>query len=336
VAWCDDDAIQDPQMTAYQSFDERKGTSRSHEKLAAIRMPKNLTGKRVLDLGCNEGFFCLEAKRRGAAEVIGIERNRKHIPLARERAAAEGLDIDFREGNMLDLAEGEFDLVLSLSAIYYLDSPAELLKRIRERLTDTGKLILELGVDKKTDTLGVVRALRSRDERCFPTERLLREVWLDGYSVRLIGPSVAQSGDPIPRVVYHCSRALTNVVLVSGWGRSGKSTLARQIGSHSPVISVDHLLRPKRAPNAVVHDAQKLIDAALDADRSIARMWVTLGEDDSVRSYLAGIIAMAVKQCRFADSIIVEGHFVGSLERDIAEKLGNEFKCWSTTPLAAR
>lgn len=127
-------------MTAYQSFDERKGTSRSVEKLAAIKMPKDLTGKRVLDLGCNEGFFSLEAKRRGAAEVIGIERNSKHLGPARERAAAEGLDIDFREGNMLDLPDSEFDLVLSLSAIYYLESPAELLRRIRERLTPAGKL----------------------------------------------------------------------------------------------------------------------------------------------------------------------------------------------------
>lgn len=321
-------------MAAYQTFDQRKGTSRSQDKLTAIKMPKDLTGKRVLDLGCNEGFFSLEAKRRGATQVIGVERNPKHLPLARARAAEEGLDIDFRQGNMLDLAEGDFDLILSLSAIYYLESPAELLRRIRDKLTDSGKLILELGVDKKTDTLGVVRALRSRDERCFPTERLLREVWLEGYSVRLIGPSVAQAGDPVPRVVYHCSRALTNVLLISGPGRSGKSTLARQVGNHSPIISADHLLRPQRAPNATVHESQRMIDAELEADPSIANMWAKLSKNESVRMYLAGVLAMAVKQCRFADTIIVEGHLIDGLEREIAENLGSQFKCWSTTPVA--
>jgi hypothetical protein len=319
-------------MTAYQSFDERKGTSRSAEKLAAIKMPKDLTGKRVLDLGCNEGFFCLEAKRRGAAEVIGIERNSKHLPPARERAAAEGLGIEFREGNMLNLPDGEFDIILLLSAIYYLDNPAELLRRVRDHLTPAGKLILELGVDRKLEALSVIRALRSRDARCFPTERLLREVWLEGYSVRSVGPSVQQSGDPVPRFVFHCTPAITNVMLISGPGKVGKSTMARQLGKHSPVIFVDALLRPVRAKSAVVPLQQSKIDARLESNRSIKVMWSEFREDEEVQEYVASVIAAAVKQCQSADTIIVDGHGVDLLERHLVEKLGRGFKCWSVTP----
>lgn len=319
-------------MGTYQSFADRKGASRSQAKLDAIRMPSSLDGKRVLDLGCNEGFFSLEAKRRGASTVIGIDRNRKHLPLARERAKAEGLDVDFREGNMLDLADGKFDLVLLLSAIYYLENPAEVLRRIRTKLTKNGILILELGVDRKIYQHSMVRALRSRDERCFPTESLLMDVWLQGYAVRRIGASVKQSGDPIPRYVYHCKRALTNVLLIGGKGGSGKSTLARQLSARAPVIPIDRLLRPQRANRATVHEMQALIDSEFKNDRSIRKMWSKLRDNDGVKKYLADAIAGAVKQSRYADTVIVEGYLVDDLAEQIRTSLGDQFRCWAVRP----
>lgn len=316
-------------MTSYQSFDDRKGASQSSKKLLAIKMPNNLNGKRVLDLGCNEGFFSLEAKRRGAAEVIGIDRNSKHIPIARERAAREGLEIDFRNEDMLNLAEGKFDVIIFLSAIYYLDNPADILRRIREKLTDKGFLILELGVDRRTSSCGVVRALRSRDEQYFPTERLLIDVWLKGYSVRLIGSSVNQKGDPIPRVVYHCNKSITNVLIIGGKGKSGKSTLALQLGDNKPIISVDNLIRPKRAENATISDLQSLIDQNLKKEnRSIRKMWEKLKNNHKIRAYLAEAITESIKKCRYSDTIIVEGYIAKDILAEIEKKLGNEYKCW--------
>jgi len=34
-------------------------------------IPQSLTGKTVLDIGCNAGFYSMEMKRRGAARVLG-------------------------------------------------------------------------------------------------------------------------------------------------------------------------------------------------------------------------------------------------------------------------
>ena len=42
----------------------------------ADRIPNNLAGKSVLDIGCNAGFYAIEMKRRGAARVLGIDTNR--------------------------------------------------------------------------------------------------------------------------------------------------------------------------------------------------------------------------------------------------------------------
>ena len=38
----------------------------------ADALPDDLTGKSVLDIGCNAGFYSLEMKRRGAAEVLVV------------------------------------------------------------------------------------------------------------------------------------------------------------------------------------------------------------------------------------------------------------------------
>jgi SAM-dependent methyltransferase len=43
------------------------------EKPPYFGLPEDLTGKRVLDIGCAEGFFSFEAEKRGAREVIGID-----------------------------------------------------------------------------------------------------------------------------------------------------------------------------------------------------------------------------------------------------------------------
>src|SRR4051812_39599687 len=39
----------------------------------AHSIPADLSGKTVLDIGCNGGFYSIEMKRRGAARVVGID-----------------------------------------------------------------------------------------------------------------------------------------------------------------------------------------------------------------------------------------------------------------------
>ncbi len=87
----------------YQNFWNRKGGSDSSGKLQALKLP-NLEGKSLLDIGCNEGFFCMEAKKRGAARVVGIDRGAEFIEAAKKRAP----EIDFRCQTWETLPEGPF------------------------------------------------------------------------------------------------------------------------------------------------------------------------------------------------------------------------------------
>jgi len=88
-------------------------------------LPKNLSGKSVLDIGCNGGFYSLEMKRRGAGRVLGVDFDDRYLAQARLAAEVEGQDIEFRKLSVYDLgALGErFDIVLFMGVLYHLRHP---------------------------------------------------------------------------------------------------------------------------------------------------------------------------------------------------------------------
>lgn len=72
-------------------------------------------GMQVLDVACGTGNLAIPAARAGGV-VTGIDIAPNLLEQARARAAAEGLQADFREGDaeQLPLPDGEFDLVMSM------------------------------------------------------------------------------------------------------------------------------------------------------------------------------------------------------------------------------
>src|ERR1700749_142990 len=42
-------------------------------------LPTELTGKTLLDVGCKAAFYAIEAKRRGARLVVGVDGQRQHV-----------------------------------------------------------------------------------------------------------------------------------------------------------------------------------------------------------------------------------------------------------------
>ncbi|MDX7952500.1 TIGR04290 family methyltransferase [Lichenihabitans sp. Uapishka_5] len=88
-------------------------------------LPADLTGKTVLDIGCNGGFYSMEMKRRGASRVLGIDFDEDYLAQARFAARVSGLDIEFRQLSVYDLAAlGErFDLVIFMGVFYHLRHP---------------------------------------------------------------------------------------------------------------------------------------------------------------------------------------------------------------------
>ena len=102
----------------------------------AADIPADLTGKTVLDIGCNGGFYSMEMKRRGAARVLGIDVDEDYLAQARFAADVEGLDIDFRRMSVYDVgALGErFDVVFFIGVLYHLRHPLLALDLIHEHV----------------------------------------------------------------------------------------------------------------------------------------------------------------------------------------------------------
>ena len=102
----------------------------------AHAIPADLSGRTVLDIGCNGGFYALEMKRRGAARVVAIDSDDGYLRQARFAAQIAGLDIEFAELSVYDVAAlGErFDVVLFLGVLYHLRHPLLALDLIREHV----------------------------------------------------------------------------------------------------------------------------------------------------------------------------------------------------------
>jgi tRNA (mo5U34)-methyltransferase len=94
----------------------------------------SLSGRRVLDLGCNAGFWSLLAVEAGADFVLGIDGKQMFIDQANLVFETKGVDQSryrFEQGNIFDHDFTEsFDLVLCLGLLDHVAKPVELFELI--------------------------------------------------------------------------------------------------------------------------------------------------------------------------------------------------------------
>ena len=124
----------------------------------ADAIPADLSGRTVLDIGCNAGFYSIEMKRRGAARVVAVDSDERYLAQARLAAEVTGAEIDFRHLSVYDVAAlGErFDLVLFLGVFYHLRHPLLALDLLHDHVVG-GVLVFQ-------------SMLRGSDGRMVPSE----------------------------------------------------------------------------------------------------------------------------------------------------------------------
>jgi tRNA (mo5U34)-methyltransferase len=107
-------------------------------------LPRDLSGTRALDVGCNAGFYAFQLASRGA-EVLALDLDERY--LRQGRWAARHLDpegrVEFRQGSVYDLVEveGTFEVVLFMGVLYHLRHPLLALDVVAERVG--GRLVLQ-------------------------------------------------------------------------------------------------------------------------------------------------------------------------------------------------
>ena len=110
-------------------------------------------GMRVLDLGCGPGDVSLLAANLvgTSGSVVGIDRWEPSISTARLRARAAGLrNVHFIQGELEDFdIDQAFDAIIGRFILLYLRDPANLLRRLKSRLS-RGGIVLFQEVDMST------------------------------------------------------------------------------------------------------------------------------------------------------------------------------------------
>jgi len=99
-----------------------------------------LDGRTALDVGCGAGLLAEPLARLGAT-VTGLDAAPELIAVAREHAAGQGLEIDYRAGELEGL-EGQFDLVTCMEVIEHVADPAAFVRALARHLTPGGLLIM--------------------------------------------------------------------------------------------------------------------------------------------------------------------------------------------------
>lgn len=215
---------------SYQDFDGTGG-SKSNEKLEALRLgdlPRPdpaqppLKDKAVLDIGCNEGFFCMEAVRQGASRVLGVDFKQDAIDSARQRCP----EAEFMKASWWDIPDEKFDVIFFLSAIHYERDQLALLKKLATHLKPNGVLVLECGLMNEPGVRAWRTVKRWDGLKRYPTRDYLITDLLQDYAVRAVGRSVDQKGDPVNRYVFHCTPHQSVAMLIGARSKRGKSSLS--------------------------------------------------------------------------------------------------------------
>jgi tRNA (mo5U34)-methyltransferase len=112
--------------------------------LDQLGLPATLSGQRVLDIGCSDGFFSFEMEKRGA-DVVAIDFVPETYSGFSTARTILGSEVEYRMDNVYNLnpaAYGSFDVVLFLGVLYHLRKPLAALDAIRSVMKNGAQLFV--------------------------------------------------------------------------------------------------------------------------------------------------------------------------------------------------
>ena len=181
------------------------------EELAHWKFPEDLRGKTFLDIGCNDGGYCVAAIARGAARVLGVDQfvqDGMRFLMEHRVYPFEFRHMDLFSDEFLQLPV--FDFVLFAGVLYHVQDPIEALRRVRRVTGET--TIIETHVDERhPDVAAMVfyegSELQDDPSNWWGPNRLCLEAMLRtvGFQdIRLVYSKVDE-GAMMGRAAYHAS-----------------------------------------------------------------------------------------------------------------------------------
>ncbi len=103
----------------------------SEEGLMARLSQHPLRGLRILDIGCGAGLLSESMAALGAS-VTGVDPAHRNIEIARAHARESSLDINYLEGSVETLGDGQFDVVLNMEVVEHVENLTVFMRRCCE------------------------------------------------------------------------------------------------------------------------------------------------------------------------------------------------------------
>ncbi len=201
--------------------------------------PAELARKRVLDVGCNNGYFMFQLKASGADHVLGIDPvafNEVQFKFLQKLAGQNNLQFEMLGVEHLSDLPAEFDLILSMGVLYHHRHPIEQLQMLKAALKPGGELILESIVIPSQESVAL-----------FPEDRYakMRNVWFV--------PSVSCLENMLKRCNFkevellHFGKTTTDEQRLTKWCPPPKQSLADFLDPQNDELTIEGHPAPYRA-----------------------------------------------------------------------------------------
>ena len=132
-------------FAGYSQLDRQvRGLDGAPEWPAIRAMLPDVSGKRVVDLGCGFGWASRWMREQGAASVVGIDLSRNMIDRARADTGDPAIEYRVADIEQLELPEAGFQLAYSALTFHYIRDFDRLIRVIHDALVPGGNLVFTI------------------------------------------------------------------------------------------------------------------------------------------------------------------------------------------------
>lgn len=193
------EGLAENQVCAYQRFDRLTLAALNEETIIRVAELEPLlwrvSGRTVLDLGCNGGLSSLLAARSGALRVDAVDVDAELIARLQVTATELGLPVNAEVVPFWEIKPSrKADVVLAFEIVHWLVDQGAELKSIANRLYElTGQILLiETPWDSSEPSIAAVGHI---DEKKYSARDLIEALLTTGFEVRVLHFSQYFRGD---------------------------------------------------------------------------------------------------------------------------------------------
>jgi len=131
--------------TFFRDFDQMRAAIEPDDFVEQMLAPSLACGKRVLDVGCGNGYMLAKFARSGT-ESYGIDLTAKALDVTKTRMKLSGLAVKLTQADSADLpfADNAFDMVYSLGVLHHSPDTEKSFREIHRVLRPGGKIVVML------------------------------------------------------------------------------------------------------------------------------------------------------------------------------------------------